>query len=123
MPNVATRGAGYQFEWRGDDVLNSVRNNSLSGMRDLERIARKTMEQRVPVDTGALKKSIFTRVTRVGTMYVLEFGATIFYTVFVELGTSRMHSQPFIRPAADAVKAYAARTFAQQRDPRTGRFV
>lgn len=123
MPNTVVRGAGYEFVWRGDDLERSIRNNSLGGMQSLERIARKTMEQRVPVDTGALKKSIFTRVLRVGNTYVLEFGATIFYTLFVELGTSRMRAQPFIRPAADAVQAYASRAFAQQRDPRTGRFV
>lgn len=120
---VTQRGAGYEFVWRGDDMQRSVMNNSLVGMRALETVARQTMERLVPVDTGALKKSIFTKITRVGNIYVLEFGATIFYTLFVELGTSRTRAQPFIRPAADTIKARAQRSFAQQRDPSTGRFV
>lgn len=115
MANTVERGAGYEFVWRGDDMLNSVRNNSASGMHALQELALSVMNQLVPVDTGFLKSTIFSNVSREGNMLILTFGATAFYTIFVELGTSQHIAQPFIRPAADAVKSHAAQSFRQLR--------
>ena len=49
-----------------------------------------------PVDTGNLRNSITTRFSPLRA----EVVATANYAVFVELGTTRMAEQPFMRPAA-----------------------
>ena len=49
-----------------------------------------------PVDTGNLMNSITTRFSPLRA----EVVATADYAVFVELGTTRMAEQPFMRPAA-----------------------
>ena len=56
-----------------------------------------------PVDTGNLRSSIGMKVTgdgRAGAMRA-EIGPTAHYGIFVELGTSRMAAQPYLRPATD----------------------
>lgn len=55
----------------------------------------------VPVDTGALRSSITyeTRFTRFGATG--EVGPTQDYGGYVELGTSHMGPQPYMRPAFD----------------------
>lgn len=57
----------------------------------------------VPVDTGYLKSSISTEVSRDGSTVRGEVGPTANYGAYVELGTSRMRAQPYMRPATDAV--------------------
>jgi len=52
----------------------------------------------VPVRTGFLRSTIYHNA--IG--FVLDFGATADYASYVEFGTSRMASQPYIRPALDA---------------------
>lgn len=58
---------------------------------------------RAPVDTGALRNSITTQVSRSGTVIRGEVGPTASYGAYVENGTSRMRAQPYLRPATDAV--------------------
>jgi HK97 gp10 family phage protein len=52
----------------------------------------------VPVDTGALRESIYHRPAGLE----LEFGAAMDYASYVEFGTSRMRAQPYMRPSLDA---------------------
>jgi HK97 gp10 family phage protein len=57
----------------------------------------------VPVDTGELHSSIGTVIRREATpvLYLCAgLGGRGSYAVFVELGTSRMRAQPYLRPAA-----------------------
>jgi len=54
----------------------------------------------VPVDTGALKASIYRRVSG-NTGYV---GSSMPYAGFVEMGTRKMRAQPYLRPALNKVK-------------------
>jgi HK97 gp10 family phage protein len=51
--------------------------------------------QRVPVKTGQLQKSIYSRVSE----WVVEVGAEASYAMFVELGTRYMRARPFLFPA------------------------
>ena len=56
-----------------------------------------------PVDTGALRGSISTRVSgdgRFGSI-TAEIGPTVDYGVYQELGTSVMAAQPYMAPAFD----------------------
>ena len=61
-----------------------------------------------PVDTGRLRSSILTDMWR--TVAVAEVGTNVHYGPYVEFGTSRMHAQPFLTPAAQK----NARTLAQE---------
>lgn len=54
-----------------------------------------------PVDTGALRSSITYKTQEVGSRIVGEVGPTVDYGVYVEMGTSRMGPQPYMRPAFD----------------------
>jgi len=63
---------------------------------DMEALAREL----VPVDTGFLQSTIFHKVDP-GNLS-LELGAMADYAFWVEIGTTRMAAQPFIRPAFDA---------------------
>jgi HK97 gp10 family phage protein len=67
------------------------------GAQDMAVIAR----QLAPVDTGELRDSIAAfRNTRLNWVV----GAAATHARFVEYGTSRSAAQPYLRPAAEAVK-------------------
>lgn len=63
-----------------------------------------------PVDTGRLRSSIQHQTGRDRRGPYVDVGSfSVHYAVFVEFGTSRMRSQPFLRPAfAEAVSAWSA---------------
>ena len=54
----------------------------------------------VPVRTGRLQRSIRTQHPEICVWHV---GSNLFYSGFVEHGTSRMRAQPYLRPALDIV--------------------
>lgn len=66
----------------------------------------------VPVDTGALQASITYRVEQSGGQFHIILGAYTNYAIFVELGTVKMASQSFLRPAIDAIAQTIADRFA-----------
>ena len=56
----------------------------------------------VPVDTGRLKNSLSSeQIDKLS----YRVGSGVVYAPFVEFGTRNMRSQPFLRPAADKVRA------------------
>ena len=59
------------------------------------------MQRLTPVDTGALKNS--ERVERHGddVLLIAGDGQQVDYPFYVELGTSKMSAQPYMRPALD----------------------
>lgn len=64
----------------------------------IERDAKKN----APVDTGNLRASIESEVRLEGSDTLAGFvGTNTDYAPFVELGTSRMSAQPFLRPAVE----------------------
>lgn len=56
-----------------------------------------------PVDSGYLLSTINYEVRRTGTGWAVVVYAGASYALYVELGTSRMSAQPFMRPALDRV--------------------
>ena len=84
-------------------------------LRSAARVVEKSARQKVPVDTGRLKKSITQRVTvqsAVGEA-LIGYRKETFYGRFVELGTSKMAAQPFLRPALDENTDEIGRVFVQ----------
>lgn len=55
--------------------------------------------RRAPVRTGALKHSIQANVQRDGDRITAQVGSPLDYAPKVELGTHRMRSRPYLRPA------------------------
>lgn len=61
-------------------------------------------KQLAPVDTGRLRSSISWRLGSDGKGLFALVGTDVHYAPYVELGTSRMAAQPFLRPALEAAK-------------------
>ena len=96
-------------------ILRSDLSKASAGVRQMAQLAIEKAafdieglsKVRAPVDTGALRSSIGTRV---GELEALV-GPTVDYAFYVEFGTSRTPGgQPFLNPAVDEVepKFYAA---------------
>ena len=94
-------------------------------MRTLRMAARPILTRAkalVPVETGALKKSLKIRALKKrkhshGVMVATSkgwFAGDEFYGAFVEFGTNRTPSHPFVRPAFDAEKKNAERIIAAE---------
>ncbi len=58
--------------------------------------------QLAPVDTGALKASIFTKI--LNGEATAQVGPTVEYGIFQELGTHKMRAHPFLIPALEAIR-------------------
>lgn len=67
-----------------------------------EKVVR-VAKQKAPVDTGRLRDSIYGRVKKNGNDVVILIGSDVHYAVYVEMGTSKMRAQPYIRPAFEEV--------------------
>jgi HK97 gp10 family phage protein len=63
-----------------------------------------------PVDTGALRNSIYTERQDDITYWVI---APVAYAAYVELGTSRMRAQPYLVPALEGMRAEFNRRMAE----------
>lgn len=72
-------------------------------LRSAARVVEKDARNRVPVDTGRLKKAITQNVSVKGVVgeALVGYKKEVFYGRFVEMGTSKMAAQPFLRPALD----------------------
>ncbi len=56
------------------------------------------------VRTGRLRNSITWRAGHSPSGPYVDVGTAVLYGPFVELGTSRMHARPFLRPALEAAR-------------------
>lgn len=70
---------------------------ALPRLRKLRDDIGKDMERLVPVLTGELRNSLFCHLDE--TTGRITAGAYAEHASFVEHGTSRMHAQPYVRPA------------------------
>ena len=97
-------------------VIVEIRHNKIPKLvgEARERAARAVMEAAyhgetqakdvVPVDTGYLKNSIQARRE---SDFAWHFGSwNVEYNAYVEFGTRRMRAQPYMRPAAEAVRPW-----------------
>lgn len=82
-------------------------------------------KRRAAVDTGAMRSSIGTDITRHGEGpgygTEAEIGPTVEYAPYVEAGTERQPPQPFMGPAADEVEPMFLAALADVLDPFEGR--
>ena len=76
-------------------VLHEVDSQTEKILADIGELIVKSAKEIVPVDTGALKESITYEVDGNS----VTVGSPLNYSVYVELGTSKMGAQPYLRPA------------------------
>jgi HK97 gp10 family phage protein len=97
------RGA-FRFDWRGAAITAKITEAVLQAMDETADAAKSAAQERCPVDTGRLRDSIDAIVDQSGGSQRrrLTLFAAAPYALYVELGTSRMAAQPFLRPAMDA---------------------
>ncbi len=108
---TSPRQAGGPFTGRGNFRYTSyVRQRTAQFLAAQERAANRTgqwaAEQAralAPVDTGALRDSIDFAVRKTQTTFAVVVFAGASYSLYVELGTSRMRAQPHLRPVLDRI--------------------
>lgn len=93
-----------RMRWNGDAITGRVAQAAIQAVNETTAEAVSVARSVVPVDTGALKASLDARpAQQTGSGVSGEFGSYgIDYALYVELGTSRMRAQPYLRPGADA---------------------
>jgi len=92
--NIEVKGAEEfkaAMEKFDSGMQRQVREQLFNWAADVKESAR----QRVPVKTGNLQWSIYSKVGE----WVAEVGAEASYAMFVELGTRYMRARPFLFPA------------------------
>lgn len=83
--------------------LNSVKKIVMRNGAEMQQKAMRL----VPVDTGALKRSILLQIVDDGLAAKMTVG--MHYGPYVEYGTRKMNAQPFVRPAFNEQSAKFAR--------------
>ena len=106
---------------RLDVIIRNAPGNVAEVIETIAFAVERRAKEMAPVDTGALKSSIFTKTKRGGrqpnqrdgVVYVdlpependtqAIVGPTVDYGIWQELGTSRTAAQPYLVPAVEAV--------------------
>jgi hypothetical protein len=92
-----------RFDWNGSGGSARLRAAAERALVSLQPEAQTIWDSIVPVKTGALRASWYSTVTPRGMLLMLVFGATVHYTIFVELGTIHMEPRYPLRRTAQAV--------------------
>jgi HK97 gp10 family phage protein len=101
--------ARVRREWNGDAIKGNIH---AGGNIALNRVGENSVEMSqtiVPEDSGRLKKSIAHDIFEFGRGWILLFGSLgdedgpVEYAFYVEIGTTKMRAQPYIRPVVDIV--------------------
>lgn len=96
MARANTLTISTSLRFADDEVNRGIARAMDRAARSSAELLADTAQQIVPVDTGALRRSI--RVRRVAPRQY-DVGAGEFYAGFVEFGTIKMAAQPYLRPA------------------------
>lgn len=101
--SVRINDGPLRLTWNGPQVLQEVFNAVVEAFEQVSDEALNYMQSVVPVRTGNLRDSCFVNIRLDGTRLQVRIGASAYYAVYVELGTSRTPAQPYIRPTFDFV--------------------
>lgn len=93
---------GVRLSWNGAQIEKAIREAARDELKAALDYGVAMAKLYVPVDTGELRDSIKAGKL-VGNQYGVkgEITATAEHALYVELGTSKMRAQPYLRPAAD----------------------
>ena len=98
-----------RIEWHGNEVERAVRSAAVKAITKAALIVERDAKILCPVDTGRLRTSITHDVNegeisaRVG-IPPRHDDHSMMYGVYVEMGTSKMRAQPYLRPALEKNK-------------------
>lgn len=101
--SVKLQSENFQLSWNGPQVVNALYDALVDAFSKVTDDALDYMQTIVPVDTGKLRDSCYVSITENYGRLRIQIGATAYYAVYVELGTSSRSAQPFIRPTYDYV--------------------
>lgn len=88
-----------------DAVYNTLQSAMLTALTEMGLVAQGYAQDLCPVDTGRLVNSIKSGV--ISSEKCAYIGTNVEYAAYVELGTSRMAAQPYLKPAVnDHVNEY-----------------
>jgi HK97 gp10 family phage protein len=85
-----------------DRIASKLGTNTRSVIEGLAFEVEARAKAIAPVDTGALRNSIFTEIGKTGAV-VARVGPSVEYGPYVELGTYKMGARPFLAPALQTV--------------------
>lgn len=91
--------SGLKLDWKGPDVQKFMEAVVESVAATLQTRGEQLLKSLAAVDTGYMRDHSFVRIEQQGSRLKLTLGSEAPYTIFVEMGTSRMPAQPFIRPS------------------------
>lgn len=88
-------------EWRQKEFLAEISGKVVSNMENACQYGVEQAQARAPVRSGIMRADVTYEIVVVGLVVTGWVGVLVtrFYAYFVELGTSRMKAQPFLRPA------------------------
>lgn len=93
----------FRLEDHSDEVKRELSSRIPIALEECGLVAEGYAKRLCPVDTGRLRNSISHTVGD----FVCYIGTNVEYAPYVELGTSKTHAQPFIKPAvADHASEY-----------------
>lgn len=111
---------GTELVWAGDGVTQFTDDVLEATFSTLSDRGLQYMQDRTPVDTGELRDSEYVDIFEEVGRYQLNIGADADHALFVELGTSRMSAQPYIRPTLDYLAAIVMSTLQAESSARGG---
>lgn len=89
-------GINFTIKDNSDLFLNALPEQVERAMEAVGLQAERHAKEECPVDTGRLRNSISHSVSG-NSAYI---GTNVEYAPYVEMGTSRMSAQPYLKPAA-----------------------
>lgn len=89
-------GINFTIKDNSDLFLNALPEQVERAMEAVGLQAERHAKEECPVDTGRLRNSI-SHATQGNSAYI---GTNVEYAPYVEMGTSRMGAQPYLKPAA-----------------------
>lgn len=82
------------------DVLEMLEQRATAAMERCGAEMERHAKQLAPVDTGRLRNSITHETEATGGKFTAIVGTNVEYGPAIELGTSKMAAQPYLKPAA-----------------------
>lgn len=108
-------GERFQLEWNGPQVLGEITEALVDTLAELTDLGEANLEAITPYDSGYLLSTTFCDLFWDGqNRIVIQLGAEAYYAIYVEMGTSKMRAQPFIRPTLDLLVSRLVPTYRAQ---------
>lgn len=89
--------SSFELIDHSDEVIDEMKKTMERALEKIGMVGEAYAKEECPVDTGTLRDSISHAVDDNTTI----IGTNVEYAPYVELGTSKMDAQPYLRPAVE----------------------